>query len=125
MNCKAYSNWSILLAGQYAVSQLALTIDGDQSISECRIEELELTITTREDVISHLNQDVEKLLLELRSLGQLKVAGEQQAKSQLEDLKKQATCLTQDKQDLQEKSDRLENVVSSLQEVRWLVLLSL
>lgn len=74
-------------------------------------------MSTREDVISHLNQDVEKLLLELRSLGELKVAGERQGKAQLQGVQQRADQLEQDKQALQQASDGLQALVGQLRQV--------
>ena len=82
----------------------------------CRVEELELTITTREDVISHLNKDVEKLLAEMRSLGELKLAGEQQAKDQLTELARQTDQLSRDKQAAQDRAASLQGALEQQQQ---------
>lgn len=54
----------------------------------CRIEELELTVTNRQDVIQHLNKDVEKMVSQLADLGRLKAEAQQQAQRQLAELQR-------------------------------------
>ncbi|KAK9800860.1 hypothetical protein WJX73_001338 [Symbiochloris irregularis] len=77
-----------------------------------RIEELELTVLNRQDVIQHLNKDVEKMVSQLADLGRLKAEGQQHAQRQLAELTANLNKATDARNRLQQEATSLQTAVS-------------
>ena len=78
----------------------------------CRIEELELTVLNRQDVIQHLNQDVEKMVSQLADLGRLKAEAQQQAQKQINGLTASLKKAADDRDSFQQQTASLQTALS-------------
>ena len=67
----------------------------------------------------HLNEDVEKMVVQLRDLGALKAAGEQQAQQHTEELTQRLANLTAERGSLQQQLTSVQQTLARQQEVNY------